>query len=158
MILCRLVTAFIVTMIFTDANELFDDPTIHYEHLHVDVANRIRMQCEINSSALLINGKVCRLVATRKSSRIFFFSFDRPGFVGSFRGHRSPFLRQISNIPRPKISSRTEISLWNLQRFFFERNLGLFVDHRRRSVVRRRNLFLSSRQPSRQSLSIKHHR
>ena len=73
MIIRRLMTTLIFTVLHTMTNSFNDDRTLSREYFNVNVGKRVRMECELTNSTMAGNMKVSSIINDIHFS--FFFCF-----------------------------------------------------------------------------------
>ena len=62
MIICRLLTTLLLTVLHTMTHSLRDDVQIPRDYISVNVGKRVRMECELGNSIKSVNMKVGSII------------------------------------------------------------------------------------------------
>jgi hypothetical protein len=62
MIIRRLMTTLLFTVLYTMTNSLHDDSNVSREYFNVNVGKRVRMECELSNSTTSGNVKVSSII------------------------------------------------------------------------------------------------
>jgi hypothetical protein len=74
MIIRRLMTTLLLTVLHTTTNSLNDDSHISRDYINVNVGKRVRMECELSNSTMSGNMKVSSIII---NDILFFFTCRR---------------------------------------------------------------------------------